>query len=216
MIAIGNFTFPSQESVRETVRALVECYPAGSVIDEEDEHEFLLYLFDRHPKRDEKLRAGFITAFFVMRHSQGHKELWFQRDDGTREHFSWRQCVTSRSSSVRTSILEAMRNSTRLRPSELTPPRTSCDICRAANSPLEVDHVHPTFNEIATTFIDEVGENVFTDVMYEDSETHMDVLPFDCDAYAIWKRFHDEHAVLQALCIPCHRAKSADDRKNPR
>lgn len=42
MIEIGNFTFPSQESVCETVRTLVECYPAGSVIDEENEHEFLL------------------------------------------------------------------------------------------------------------------------------------------------------------------------------
>lgn len=218
MICIGSRTFRSQESVRSLVRRIVSQHEPGTVVADEDAHAFLLALFERHPSKTEKLQGQEISAFLVMSHTLGHKELWLRRGDGSQESFSWRACVTGKTMPLRACAIQALRNVAKVRPHELDPPRERCDACGVYGAALEVDHVEPTFNDIASFFLDDLGESVVTDLMYKDQETNMYTLPADSDVYRFFKAFHDGCAVLQALCVPCHQRKTEDDRvkKSPR
>jgi hypothetical protein len=91
-MVIGDTEFPTAAAAARYVSAILNRYQLLEQVSEQDA-TFLRALIDRHPDRDAKLRGCTITRFEVHPFTGGTRCFFLCRNDGSREHFSYKKCL---------------------------------------------------------------------------------------------------------------------------
>jgi hypothetical protein len=204
MIEVAGQQFWSQPALKAHIKALFLAHGKSSFDANAATHAFLLELFKRHPRYQEKIVKG-VKRFQVTKITKPngvHFETVVVRDDGSLSNFGIDTCVTKQEKDPVKKCLEAMRatvNST-----TRTFRESSSGKCAMCGKPgTDVDHCGPKeFSELAQEFMNDHG--VCTELGRVDGR-----IGFTNVAYRTqWKEHHDKHAQFQLLCHPCHAMKT--------
>jgi 5-methylcytosine-specific restriction endonuclease McrA len=204
MIEVAGHQFRSQPALKAHIKALFLAHGKSSFDANAATHAFLLELFKRHPRYQEKIVKG-VKRFRVTKitkHNGVHFETVVVRDDGSLSNLSINTCITKKEKQPLPECLDAMRAT--VNPTTRTFRESSSGKCAVCGKPGdEVDHCgDKEFRVLAQEYIDDHGVCAeigrvdgrigFTNVAYREG----------------WKEHHDNHAQLQLLCNACHVAKT--------
>lgn len=104
---IGPLGFRTQQDIRVHLRHLFDKYAVDAVVDDDNDHEFLIALLERHPERDAKVGCG------VHHFSREQNPDWptpgfrLHRLDGSSTDFSTAQCISGKGPSLMAQFREA-------------------------------------------------------------------------------------------------------------
>jgi hypothetical protein len=209
-LCIGGVVFSSATQAKKEISGLLQSHQPGQVVAEEC-WEFLDALLDRHPEA-EQIRGCGVVAFFVDRDSFGSQCFWVLRSDGSRQHFSYRQCVkpTTRSQwatdafrcEIAPQILRFKRDQfaeNGVVPCALTGALVTWYECH-------VDHVVP-FAEVLKNFLSQEPGLPLEDVDVE--EVGVGGVRLESRELAsFWCDFHRQHAVLRITTAKANLSRS--------
>ncbi len=218
-MVIGNKEFKSQKGAIEYTRAIARKYGSLAYIHGGDDFEYLMALFERHPKSIKKLGCG-IRAFKVITNFGGHLAFSIIRMDGTEDDFSFISCVKGKERSGKAYLKEAMRQAIALQVSVFKEYKAmefkalhpdadgvndfECDGCKVRiNQSLDahVDHVIE-FSRLQEAFIE--GRNdipkIFNDRYHGLKEFRLSDMNFSDE----WEKFHGEETIFRILCSVCN------------
>lgn len=161
---IGPFEFPTKKEATTQIRDILHTAPLREPL-AGDDLALISALVTCHPDAEEKIGAG-IQSINVRIIEHGSRGFWITRTDGTVIDFSYRVCLNNSLAGHRPRVLDALRRGIDDQINDhrrhffatTTEPR-----CPLTDQPLRpdqahVDHEHPTFAELAATFIAAVGD----------------------------------------------------------
>jgi len=88
---IGSHTFDTQTAAVAFIQEVLYRHPLLEPIHGAD-HEFLLELLKRHPRKEEKIGVG-VKHFTVEKAQGGTQCFYITRVDGSRSDFSFMKCL---------------------------------------------------------------------------------------------------------------------------
>jgi hypothetical protein len=159
--SIGNCTFRTKSAALEELRRILNDAPIGEALTGDDGALIADLIYDgRHPETIEKIGVG-IDHIEVRPASYHTRCFWIVRRDGSDVDFSMKTAVNGQPSAkarVSAALREEVRDEVeQYRQSQ--PESVDCALCGSATSPeaAYVTYVDPTFDEIATRFVDNNG-----------------------------------------------------------
>lgn len=202
-IRIGKFSFATKAAATEKIREILYGYSPGTRLDGDDA-ELIGLLVTLHPRSAEKIGAGidYITTRRLVGKQPG---FWLCRVDGTSDDFSFKKSLSGSDFSHKTQVQRGMRwtvddqikNFRRI--AFTNPAQPVCPVTGIAlsNDPTtHVDHVSPTFAELAATYADAVGGFDAIQVRLSNSHPGVDLMePHDKD----FSKYHRAKATLRLL-----------------
>lgn len=206
MLKIGEIEFKSQALAKTFLRELIQRYEPNQIIDNPNDHKFLLSLIERHSEREEKIGPG-IKAFISVRDYMKALGLKILRTDGSQIDFSWVHCITG---SKKSHIVMAMRVSIEYQVIDFKDSITDF-VCGICNKPIEltdklnIDHEVP-FKKLAEDFLS--GKN--HPIKFDDCEktNRAKFQAVDSEFEKAWASYHKTNAILRPTHAKCNLARN--------
>lgn len=192
-IYMGNLEFNSQEELIAEIKRRFNNFNGYD--------GFWFVLIERHPEADAKIGCGIKGFFLVCNPTTGEKNhMEFVRFDGTRDHFSWKSCVSGKGKTYNYKLTSAMRFSIvpQLVNFKLSQ-KEKCALCDESQG-LEVDHFRPKFRELVKDFIDNNLDTSRPQDFTEDKACRVLFKDENKDFESQWFGFHAKKAELRMLC----------------
>lgn len=199
---IGDFTFPTKKSAADEIRRILHDTPQNEPL-RGDELDLILALIHIHPGASRKLGQG-VAEIVTKRIDGGHKNFWIKRADGTIVDFSYLKALNGAPSPLAL-LKKALRR-------EVEPDiKTFRDdffasnpdpVCPLTGNPLRrdktshVDHIDPTFEDIAGRFIGAIG---MPDLRTRPRPDGLGPMLARRDIADAWRWFHGDMARLRVI-----------------
>jgi len=207
-LLIGQRAFPTKTAARDAVRVILNATVPGGELADADFH-FIGALLGRHPEAVDKIGVG-IEAITVRPATSGTRCFWVRRVDGTEVDFSYLTAIDGVARSPKEEVCAALREEVDRQTGDYRKDHhradATCAICAEAlgDADVHVDHEHPTFDMLATTFAAQIGgwEAIAVEC----------VGPYgrrlrDREAGEQWQRYHHQHARLRLVHANCNRTR---------
>ncbi|MGD3112810.1 DCL family protein [Streptomyces sp. YGL11-2] len=205
---LGGVEYTTKKAAGDACRQILYAYPAGSVVADRKDEEFLRDLLSLHPEYPDKAGPG-VDQFTVDRTPHGNIGFHVVRADGTREVFSYLACLTH--PDHRTNVLGTMRlavsaqiysfRATNCTPG--TPIRCAITGETITWDDIHIDHEEPQFVDLAENFANDHGG--FEAIAVESRDTaqrwHLR------DHEAEWQEYHERHATLRIVSKAANLAR---------
>jgi hypothetical protein len=211
---IGEKKFKSKKEAESYTRdKIMNIGPDNNIDESRSEYPFLVDLIDNHHKKKEKIGVG-IKSFIITNNKRGTGlETQIRRKDGTIESFSWKDCATHTYKTAEQLFEVAMRTSIENQIQEFRKSKQEqCNSCKEYKK-CAVDHKEPIFNKLKRTFLMDKSELPME--FDKEEDTHQQKFKeTDKDFEKKWQEYHKKNAVLQYLCVKCHKEKTKEDIQN--
>lgn len=208
---VGGLSFPTKAAIDAHLAGIRNGCAVGTVIAAGHEHwAFLLACGQRHVNWDLKSAFG-CSAFRVDAWNAHRRQIVLLTAEGEPIEI----CLTTKN--TRSSTPDALRlRAMRAAVQDQTAAAKGDDGAGAcaqcgAYGPVDVDHAEPTFDALARAF--EAAWDGAAPMWFDKNHWNNPIFSAEDEAYeAAWYAYHHEHAVLQALCHPCHKTKTRETR----
>lgn len=228
-IRIGDRCFPSKFAAVRAIRDLYYRYAAGDVVDDPEDHRFLLDLVYRHPRAEQKVGCG--VALFRIEQDEASTIgtgrschlCVLVRIDGSETDFSYKKCLTPESprsafqDACRTAVVSQVQAFRREQFGPLGDRYVPCAITGelVGWNDAHIDHHEPRFEQLVIDFLRRVGWNYRTILLkgYGDGERWKAFAdPVHAEQFA---EYHREHARLRVTTRAANLGRSRFDLEWP-
>jgi hypothetical protein len=209
---LGKHEFRHKKDAIEKVRAIKDKYSPGQTLSAED-FEFVLCVLHLHPEAEEKVGCGVVS---IQVESNGSSDrtgygFWVTRQDGTRQDFSYRKCLTP--ATDRAKVLQALRTEIVAQKLALVQQAFQGSfvcVCPVTGKKFtvdnaEVDHEDPQFKTLVETFCRIHALTLEAIPLKSRVVGDFSQLLQDRTLAWEWQEFHREHARMRVLSVEGHR-----------
>jgi hypothetical protein len=215
-VTIGPLEFPSGKAAVDYTRNLITELGKGAQIPStHPNYQFFTDLLNNHEDVPRKIGSG-IVSFGIQRNKRDQHclETFVLRTDGTKETFSWVSCAKKQFMTPEQLLYKALRNT--IEPQIHTFRRITPEVCKGCKQHIHcsVDHKSPTFYQLTQKFLSLPPNNPVPTTFRKQGRTNSELFKEEDIEFANeWEIFHKENAVLQMLCVMCHKEKTAADSR---
>jgi hypothetical protein len=208
----GGVTFKTKKKVLEYVRKEIFNHYKSHKLISQEHFAFMQDLLRNHPRGDELIGVGLKHMWIQQNNPYPARGFWFGRIDGTKGHFSFRNCVMP-PPTVREKFRRALRLIVRPATHQYKvmyfqdSPTMMCEVTGKEinwyNS--DVDHTPPnTFQKIFDDFINEHKIDLDA-VQYKSGPKIVGHQLCNTDVRDRWFTFHNDRAKLRVLSVEGNR-----------
>jgi hypothetical protein len=212
---IGAFTFPTRKTAEREIRRILHESPLGAPLGG-SYYELIAALAEHHPDAAEKIGAG-IASIEVRQIEHGSRGFWITRADGSTCDFSYRKALDG-TPNRRQLLLRTLRSEIRddidgFRREWFTR-HADADgrvTCPLTGQPMtlgpwaHVDHVAPTFAELADRFTAILGGP--DAIPIEPATDRAGTRLRDRGIAELWRRYHNDNATLRVIHASANLAR---------
>ena len=210
---IGNIGFKSKRECQSYARMTINNLGRCKIMKGDDAFEFMYNLIRNHPHFEEKRGSG-IDYFYIQRNAMNPKglETMIKRMDGSDVDFSWVYCCQFKQRTEHDELVKSMRSAIKecIMEYKQQQPTLICSYCKKTDENYgnyHVDHEHPSFLVLQTTFLQSVQKPIpssFTDC----PKSHVTQFKEEDEEFRNeWLLFHNSHCNYQILCQTCNLRK---------
>ena len=211
-INIGSLEFRFQKDALTFFKDILNSNRNNTTIENEG-HDHLLALIERHPEADKKIGVG-IKRFYKAPTDMGTSCFWLERTDGSCTDFSYISAVRAKSKSLFQEFSEACRNSIRedLKKTKAEffnnygdkDGKVECEITgvKIATYESHLDHKKPmTFQVLVTTFLTASDITLGKEIFSEPQDAQFETEFLDEKTKEQFKEYHHNLAQLRVIAI---------------
>lgn len=208
LFEIGNRTFHTKRAALKELRRILNGVPIGEAVAGDDGVLVADLVYDgRHPETIEKIGVG-IDHIEVRSASYNTRCFWIVRRDGSEVDFSVMTAMNGQPSAkarVSAALREEVRDEVEIY-RQNQPENLDCILCGSATSreAAYVTYVDPTFDEIATCFVEDHGG---WQAIAEERVGPYGRQLSDIDLAADWNVYHRAHARLSLAHPLCNLSR---------
>ena len=206
---LGPLTFPTKGAAKAEYRRILNGTPLDVPLQGRDaELVAALIAYSKHENLRGKIGPG-ITSVVVRKSKFGTRAFWLWRTDGTCVDFSFHTALDgppSASATLRAALRQEVDDQIhQFREQQLATARLSCGICgRMLGYPSEthVDHIDPTFAEMANKFVVLVESSGYS--LAVKCGKGFERLLVDRELAQVWWLYHEHSARLRLTHAACN------------
>jgi hypothetical protein len=218
--SVAGIQFSTLRELHSHVRAILQRNLAEKPLAAEDEN-FMRALLQNHPHYAQKVGAGIDYIYVFPIPHTAHRRFEIQRLDGTKRDFAWQRCLEPPDAGrdlARVARHLIVGQTLRFRESRYQSLEGwNCEICGdllIASNAVAIDHVAPwTFERLLADWLEHAGITAER-IEIVASPAYLGPSRLGNPALAVsWQDYHQLHAQLRILCVPCHHKISAGQRR---
>lgn len=213
--------FKTKKELKEYVMCITDELTQGQIKEEHKHYKFCCDMLERHPCKSNEFQEPYAFKFKTYHNKSPPRVTLFRsekfrpyykmhKNDLDWQLYSMNKCISQKKTTDRTATAWAFRCEIKDQILAVIEDKSDlpCEMCKKNSyDRYEIDHVDPSFIQIMDRFVE---ENHITEL-----ETHKEGIHFrlsDDNVREKWREYHLENAVLQKLCLECHRKKTRGDK----